>query len=184
MMCDNWGNEIGSPGGIASAPGMSRQEVSPVADPQYTPPTKPCIRCAVAKPLAEFEADSRRSDGKRNTCHSCRRALRKADPQQVEQTRERLRIRSKTRQRRSSLAYEIKRRDLTNRSPEYRARAAVRRKLRDAVEAGRIRRPDLCQRCGGGGPIEAHHTDYSRPFDVEWLCAPCHRQRHQPPEAA
>jgi hypothetical protein len=26
--------------------------------------------------------------------------------------------------------------------------------------------------------LEAHHTDYSRPLEVEWLCVSCHRNHH------
>lgn len=47
-----------------------------------------------------------------------------------------------------------------------------------AVAAGRLVRPTVCERCGGGGKIEGHHADYDRPLDVEWLCSRCHRRHH------
>lgn len=54
------------------------------------------------------------------------------------------------------------------------ARAAARRKLRTEIEAGRVQRPDRCQRCNSTRPLEGHHVDYARPLDVKWLCATDH----------
>lgn len=31
---------------------------------------------------------------------------------------------------------------------------------------------------------EAHHHDYGNPFDVEWLCRPCHLELHAEARAA
>lgn len=39
--------------------------------------------------------------------------------------------------------------------------------------------PEVCSRCGGGGQIDGHHTDYARPFDIEWLCRGCHNCEHR-----
>lgn len=49
----------------------------------------------------------------------------------------------------------------------------------DAVAAGKLRRPDVCPLCGATGEIHAHHADYSRPLDVEWMCEPCHHAAHR-----
>ena len=38
--------------------------------------------------------------------------------------------------------------------------------------------PAPCAVCGGQGE-HRHHNDYSKPEDVVWLCAPCHRRHHQ-----
>lgn len=59
-------------------------------------------------------------------------------------------------------------------SPEkYVARSAV----GNALRSGRlVRQP--CERCGATERVEAHHEDYSRPLDVNWLCKDCHAQRH------
>lgn len=57
------------------------------------------------------------------------------------------------------------------------------RQVRSAIASGVLVRPDRCQKCGkpdtkcadGRSIIQAHHHDYSRPLDVEWICAKCHR---------
>lgn len=38
--------------------------------------------------------------------------------------------------------------------------------------------PGPCADCGSADNIHAHHEDYSKPLDVVWLCASCHRVRH------
>lgn len=46
-----------------------------------------------------------------------------------------------------------------------------------AIERGRII-PQQCRRCGAE-KTEAHHEDYSKPFEITWLCKPCHGARHR-----
>jgi len=47
-----------------------------------------------------------------------------------------------------------------------------------AISSGKLVRPDVCSRCGKAGRIEGHHEDYSKPLEVVWLCARCHKARH------
>lgn len=55
----------------------------------------------------------------------------------------------------------------------------AREKLQMAVRVGDIERPDTCEKCGRSDmAIQAHHDDYSQPYDVRWLCAPCHGAEH------
>lgn len=54
---------------------------------------------------------------------------------------------------------------------------AARVKLRKAVYRGLIHKPNFCNRCGvikEKRYIHGHHEDYSKPFDVEWVCSTCH----------
>ena len=74
----------------------------------------------------------------------------------------------------------------------WRARNPVKDNAHRQVEyfVRRLRRKGLnlpnCEGCGkseetakaGGQTIQAHHTDYSRPLDVVWLCATCHIVDH------
>lgn len=46
-----------------------------------------------------------------------------------------------------------------------------------AVKDGTLTRPDTCEECGRGHTvIEGAHADYNYPFEVRWLCVPCHRR--------
>jgi len=72
---------------------------------------------------------------------------------------------------------ELKRRDYEKRKndPIARAKMWARQTLRDAIEAKKIVRQP-CEICGDKS--EAHHEDYSKPFDVRWLCRLHHREHH------
>lgn len=59
--------------------------------------------------------------------------------------------------------------------PERReARIAVGNALRD----GRLVKGP-CEGCDVTAGVQAHHDDYSRPFDVRWLCRDCHGAEHR-----
>lgn len=58
----------------------------------------------------------------------------------------------------------------------YPERVYARELVRRAVRSGRLVR----QPCPCGSPESfAHHHDYSKPLDVEWLCRACHREEHE-----
>jgi hypothetical protein len=60
-----------------------------------------------------------------------------------------------------------------DRIPEkLRARALV----NTHVRRGKIRKPANCESCGKTCAVEAHHEDYTRPLDVQWLCRDCHER--------
>ena len=59
-------------------------------------------------------------------------------------------------------------------------KASARTALNNAVRYGRIIKPHYCTQCFKTGErIHGHHSDYSKPLDVEWLCAECHGLRHR-----
>ncbi len=58
---------------------------------------------------------------------------------------------------------------------KQRAREAVKR----AVKAGKLVKPDRCEGCGETAmKLQAHHGDYAKQLDVDWLCIDCHALRH------
>ena len=62
------------------------------------------------------------------------------------------------------------------------------RQAQHAVEtelrAGRMVRPEACEKCGAVGPVQGHHPSYAREdwLKVLWLCVICHTAEHQPPD--
>jgi hypothetical protein len=59
-------------------------------------------------------------------------------------------------------------------------RAAI-NMVKAAIKRGELKRPEVCQGYQGcwRSDIHAHHEDYSKPLEVVWLCAWCHKQRHR-----
>lgn len=55
---------------------------------------------------------------------------------------------------------------------------AARQVLTYAIKTGKISRPPSCQKCRRSGKVQAHHTDYSKPLEVQWLCSNCHYGAH------
>lgn len=62
-----------------------------------------------------------------------------------------------------------------------RVRNRARNKLYKAVMAGRVVRQP-CERCGNH-ESHAHHSDYTKPLSVIWLCRRCHANEHHPLDA-
>lgn len=53
----------------------------------------------------------------------------------------------------------------------------ARNKLRAAVRSGKLKRLP-CEKCGNP-KSHGHHTDYSKPLDVIWLCVTHHMELHR-----
>jgi hypothetical protein len=51
--------------------------------------------------------------------------------------------------------------------------------VRRAIIKGNMIRPGKCEKCENTKRIHAHHEDYSKPLDVNWLCQECHGERHR-----
>ena len=57
-------------------------------------------------------------------------------------------------------------------------------RVQNAIDYGKLIRPDVCSRCGnnpgrdamGRSRIEGHHVDHNKPLEVEWLCDSCHKE--------
>jgi hypothetical protein len=125
------------------------------------PAKKVCFKCGEAKQIDEFYRHKAMSDGHLGKCKECTKRDVSAN---YRATQEPLR-------RAAALRY------LRNRKrmhPEkFVAWVAVSNALRD----GRLTK-EPCKICGDE-KVQAHHHDYSKPLDIEWLCFRCHRnERH------
>lgn len=77
-------------------------------------------------------------------------------------------------------------RDIQRPSPKQQPRKLTARQRRkeyaryavsEAIRAGRlVKQP--CERCGKADKVIAHHPDYSKPLEVQWLCSRHHAEAH------
>jgi hypothetical protein len=64
-----------------------------------------------------------------------------------------------------------------NMNPANKQKIRARRTVNDAIRRGKLLRQP-CAKCGAL-KANAHHHDYSKPLDIQWLCSPCHGEEHR-----
>lgn len=134
---------------------------------------KTCIQCNNEKPLVEFYAHPRMSDGRLNKCKPCCIAyakMRRVEHPEIVRAIERKKaIQPSRKQWRFQYQKTIR-----QRHPEkYKARTMV----SNALKRGQIIR-GKCVRCGSEN-TQAHHPDYNQPLNVVWVCFQHHMEIHR-----
>ena len=51
--------------------------------------------------------------------------------------------------------------------------------VRLALKFGNLIKPDSCEICKNKCTPHAHHTDYTKPIEVVWMCRKCHGEEHR-----
>ena len=132
---------------------------------------KRCFKCGKEKPISEFYRHKQMADGHLNKCKSCA-------CNDVWEHRRKPEFRSKI------LEYDRKRGN--RQDEEYRnahrerfpTATKARNAVSNAVRDGKLDKPDRCQHCSVVCKPHGHHEDYTKPLEVVWLCASCHRTLH------
>jgi hypothetical protein len=135
--------------------------------------SKQCRICGEVKPLTEFTHKHDTRDGLCLCCKSCdlarTRIWRFANSEKfrISQRTSRQTPEGRIRTSRNSAAYRTR----------YPDKDHAGSRVRYAIKTGRlVRRP--CLFCGSP-ETEAHHDDYSKPLNIEWLCQKHHREVHR-----
>ncbi len=134
--------------------------------------TKVCLDCGVRRMAKSFSPHGRRLGGLNVVCRKCqeiRTAVVKARAKARAAAYDKIRSKDKSRK----LAMAKGKREWRLRFPE---RKRAHYLLGNAVRDGRIIKQP-CRKCGSK-KSEAHHPDYMKPLDVEWLCLKHHREGH------
>lgn len=148
--------------------------------------TKICPTCKTEKSLKDFYRDRSTRDGYSVYCRTCKKKRVKKNYLQIIQDPKRaarLRILGRVH------AARWYRKNPKRACALSRARAAqhpeqtkAQSKLQWAITIGVLVKPPTCSCCNHTIParvLHAHHHDYGKPLEVEWLCALCHKKRHR-----
>jgi hypothetical protein len=132
-----------------------------------------CAACDKMLPVAAFYPDKNTLSGLGSRCAEC--ARKKARERYY---REHDKVMAAEALRRKKPEHREKNRVYRKQSDvRHPQRAKARQLLNNAVRDGRIERLP-CHKCGDP-KSQGHHEDYSKPLDVEWICAPCHAKEHR-----
>jgi hypothetical protein len=133
---------------------------------------KTCFKCEETKPIDDFYRHKAMADGHLNKCKECTKKDVRMDRRISPRAREYDALRSSLPHRKS------KRIETTTRyQQEHPMRKKAVEAANNAVRDGKLKR-EPCLFCGATENIHKHHRDYSKPLDVTWLCASCHRRLH------
>ena len=133
---------------------------------------KYCNQCGNDKPLSEFNKNRSRVDGHADWCRACMAGWRKVwkwnniETYRKAKKRWHRNLSSATKDRHNE-----QRRQYKEANPGM---AKAHRTLNQAVLSGEIVKPKYCEWCARNRKLDATHSNYSKPLDVEWLCRPCH----------
>ena len=140
---------------------------------------KRCSRCKEEKNLDEFSRDKSAKDGLQYMCKICQKEHYQMNKEKKKQYY--LMNKEKRKEYVQMNKEEIKQyhkeynKDYYHRNPE---KQKARQKLNYAVKSGKVHKPLYCSSCDRDKHLEAHHTDYSKPLEVTWLCRTCHVELH------
>lgn len=127
---------------------------------------KRCFKCHEDKPLTEFYRHPRMASGLLGKCKQCtRRDVQENYAAKREQYQSYDRARYAERYARGDFR------------PRDSQKAQARLALQSHVARGLIARGP-CAVCGEPN-AHAHHTDYTKPLEVVWLCQPHHAMAHR-----
>jgi hypothetical protein len=139
---------------------------------------KHCISCNQDKPLDSFYQDAKASDKKMSWCKDCVKANAKKHCQLYG------RKRSIKKRHYPNNAWKLKHPGKVKacRDNWKRLNADIEKqhsKVFRAIRSGRLKRSEVCTFCRRIGKTQAHHSDYSKPLEVLWLCHSCHQLIHE-----
>jgi hypothetical protein len=155
---------------------------------------KLCSKCREEKDITEFNLRGRGC--RRAECKACRRTytaeyLSRDDVKERDKLRKRKSIitsadrihKCQHKSRQSVKSKELRNASVERYVKKYPEKYEARWRIREAIRAGKIIKPTTCSKCNVSGIIQAHHPDYSKPYDVIWLCPLCHSRAHHTPLA-
>jgi hypothetical protein len=135
---------------------------------------KVCFKCGEEKELLYFYRHKAMADGHLNKCALCtKRDVSEYRQQNIARIRAYDRVRGKMPRRLRQAAEQTKK--YRKKNP---LRYAANLVLNNSLRSGKIKKPEQCSMCMKKTRLCGHHSDYSQPLAVLWLCQICHKKVH------
>lgn len=144
---------------------------------------KQCFKCGRVLALTEFYKHPQMADGHFNKCKQCSRKDNVENRNNkreyyIQYDKNRANTPERAKAREEYRKTDKGKKAIYNSVKNYRAKHPERQKIyRDCLK--KLDNPHICSNCGSDILVEAHHNDYSKPFEVVWLCRKCHRNWHK-----
>jgi len=135
---------------------------------------KKCIKCGKMKDESEFNKHPKNSDGLQLYCILCDNESSRASYFN-NLTYNRLKRKEWQKKNAEKQKEYIKRYQQQNKH-----KINARSLLNYYLKKGDVIKPLYCEKCGEQEKLYAHHHDYSKPLEVQWLCKNCHILEHHP----
>jgi len=136
---------------------------------------KTCPKCEIEKESSEFYKNQSRRDKLTYWCKDCcKEHQRKYRQTQIGKEVHR---RSSQKYSKTDAGREVHQRANQKHHllhPEQKEAHSI---IREAIRLGKITRPFACEICFSICKPEAHHEDYRKPLEVDWLCTKCHNKQ-------
>ena len=150
--------------------------------------SKTCFKCNAVKLLEEFYKHPNMPDGHVNKCKECNKAdVRENREKKLDYYRE-------YDKRRADIPYRVaariqyaqtesgkisKAESGKKHREKYPYKKIATSAISNAIRDGKIIKPTSCEVCAVNGKIHGHHDDYSKPYEVRWVCIKCHVSWHK-----
>jgi len=133
--------------------------------------TKKCFSCGADKPLEELKKDTRRSFGRMSLCKIChnKKYSEYNKRTRIQQWARLLNWRKNNRQHVNSQSLNYQQ------TEAGKIRKSANGKVYHAIKTGKIKKMP-CEICGN--KAQAHHSDYDKPLNINWLCRKHHADWH------
>lgn len=137
---------------------------------------KRCTSCGHQRERAEFHRVRASKDGRDSRCKPCKAPIELAYRRKHAEKKRRLSKEWRLNNPERVAAHQ------KIRERKFPEKHRARRILKEAVKYGKVEKPTVCPRCGvdevPAVEMHAHHHDYSKPLEIEWVCRSCHNKEH------